>query len=387
MILRKKRQSMAIITYGGWFNTFQRPHHFARYLTRNFETCVINNVVGVPFRGYGYMSEQRDLVDRISNIYILKEGERFSFIRAINRRLIGLQRFFRFRSRDFLDSDIVYTWHIENIDYLKHCRDKFLIYDAMDDWAAFSDSIDSRLIDNENALVERADLVLAVSRKLYDRHRKLNKNTRLIPNGVDTDYFCKALEYVKRETDILHTYRGRKVVGYVGGIHDWVDVDLIVETATLLPDTVFVLIGPALKTLQPKFSGVENIIYLGPKPYSELIPLVSYFHVGIIPFKLNLLNESTNPIKLYEYLGAGLPVVSTGMPEVVSLAADGVVYIADEPASFAERIKEAIAASDDLRFVDERRRIAEVNSWASRAELLLDLISAGMDSRIGGEGP
>jgi glycosyltransferase involved in cell wall biosynthesis len=251
----------------------------------------------------------------------------------------------------------------------------------MDDWAAFSETREQRLIDNENALVARADIVLAVSRKLYDRHRQLNSNTYLVPNGVDTEYFGRVREYVKRETDMLHEYRGRPVVGYVGGIHDWVDVDLIVETALLLPDTSFVLIGPALKSLKQKLEGIPNLAYLGPKPYSDLVGYMSYFSVGIIPFKLNLLNESTNPIKLYEYLGAGLPVVSTSMKEVVPHAAEGVVYVADEPAAFAERIREAVSTADDPRHVGERQRIAGDNSWEERAGLLLDLIDAALARR------
>ncbi len=384
MTEQSKKPTMSIVTYGGWFNTFQRPHHFARYLTRRFDTHVTNNIVGLPFRGYGYMAEQKDLVNRISNIYILKEGERFPLIKSINDVLIRLQSCGRYRSRAFRNSEIVYTWHIEDISYLKHCQGKFLIYDAMDDWAAFSDNIDQRLIDNENRLVARADVVLAVSRKLYEKHRVLNKNTYLLPNGVDHDFFRAALTYEKKESDFLREFKGKPVVGYVGGIHDWVDVDLIVETAKLLREVTFVLIGPALKSLKPKLEGIANLVYLGPKPYSELIQYISYFTVGIIPFKLNLLNESTNPIKLYEYLGAGLPVVSTGMQEVVPYAAEGVVYVADQPASFAAGILDAISAAGNPLLIRERLKMAELNSWSSRAEMLLELIDTMFGSRTAG---
>jgi len=375
-----RKHSISIVTYGGWFNTFQRPHHLARYLTNRFNTNVVNNIVGVPFRGYGYMTEQKHLVDKISNIYILKEGDRFPLIKSINNILIRLQSYFKYRMREFRNSEIVYTWHIEDIHYLKHCKGKFLIYDAMDDWAAFSDKIDQQLIDNENEIVARADMVLAVSRKLYEKHSLLNKNTYLVPNGVDTKFFGKALTFRKEEGDFLYGFKDRPIAGYVGGIHDWVDVDLIVETAKLRKDTIFVLIGPALRSLKPKLEGVENIVYLGPKPYSELIRYVSYFDVGIIPFKLNLLNESTNPIKLYEYLGAGLPVVSTGMREVMQYAADGIVAIADDPATFSAKIADAIALSDNPLLIKERLKIAEQNSWESRAEMVLSLIETKFGS-------
>lgn len=372
---------MSIITYGGWFNTFQRPHHFARYLTERYDTRVVNNIVGVPFRGYGYMAEQRDLVNGISNIYILKGEDRLPLIKSVNRLLIKAQSLSMLRSREFRESDLVYTWHIEDTGYLGKCRDKFLIYDAMDDWAAFFDDREQRLTDNEYEVAARADLVLAVSRKLYDRLKGVNRNTHLIPNGVDSDYFGTATTYARNENDPLYDYRNQKTVGYVGGIHDWVDVDLMVETARLLPEMLFVLIGPALKSLKPKFAGVGNIVYLGPRPYSELIRHVSYFHAGIIPFKLNLLNESTNPIKLYEYLGAGLPVISTAMPEVVCHRAEGVVHIAYGPEEFAGEIVKAVAMTDDRACRERRLKLAAENSWASRAGLLLELIEEGLAKR------
>jgi O-antigen biosynthesis protein len=167
----------------------------------------------------------------------------------------------------------------------------------------------------------------------------------------------------------------------VGGIHDWVDVELIVETARRMPEITFVLIGPTLKSLKPKLEGIPNLLSLGPKPYSELISYMAYFTVGIIPFKLNLLNESTNPIKLYEYLGTGLPVVSTGMQEVVVYEADGVVYIADDPESFGDRIIKAIATSTDPELINRRLGIAAGNSWASRAEQIMSGIETGLSSR------
>ncbi len=378
------RRKLSIITYGGWFNTFQRPHHLARYLGQQYETCVINNSIRLPFRGYGYMAEQAELVDRIQNMFLLKEDPRFPFLKGINRVLTRCQNYFVFRSRGLRESEIVYTWQIEDISYLERCTDKFVVYDAMDDWAAFAETIDQRLIDNENEVVARADLVLAVSRKLYDRHSRLNKNTLLVQNGVDEVFFRAAVTHEKKTGDELHGYRDKPVVGYVGGIHDWVDVDLIAETARLLPGITFVLIGPVLKTLKPKLEGIPNLLTLGPKPYSELISYLAYFSVGIIPFKLNLLNESTNPIKLYEYLGAGLPVVSTAMPEVVAYQADGVVSIADDPAAFSTRIVEALATSRDSGRMAQRLEIAAANSWAARASLVMSAIDAGVGSRLQG---
>jgi len=367
------RRRMAFITMGSWFCTFQRPHHFASNWREFFNICVINHKAMLA-PDDAYSAEERDIVDSILNVYSLRGGGRLPFINDVNEKIRGYQYKRRFGSDPFRGAEVVYTWNVQNLDYLGYCGDKVLIYDAMDDWAAFDGAATDEITENERRVAGRADIVLAVSDKIYDRLVRVNPNTHLLRNGVDAEYFGSAQDYKKSEADILYKHRDKKLVGYVGHISTWVDIDLIIETAKILDPCVFVVIGPIKKSLANKFDGIKNILYLGPKPYSELVSYISYFDAGIIPFKMNLLNESTNPIKMYEYLGAGLPVVSTGMQEVAKYEKEGVVYIGNTPEEFSAKILEALKTSSDEELAAERMRIARDNSWHSKADFVLHLI-------------
>lgn len=376
-----KSPSIAIVTNGGWFNTFQRPHHFARYLRTEYQLEVMNNVVWLPFRGYGYMQEQAELVDGIRNLYLLKGQDRYRPIGFCNKLLLKLQNPLWYRSDSFRDTDVVYTWQLDDLSYLRHCDGKLVVYDAMDDWAAFGAAVDQRIIEHELQVVERADIVLTVSDKLQQRFGAIHPNTHLIRNGVDDAFFGTVPQYRRGSDDELRDLEGKPVAGYVGGLHDWVDVELLVQAAACCPEINFVVIGPASPGIEPLLGRQSNIRYLGPRPYSALPAYLAYFSVGLIPFKVNLLNESTNPIKLYEYLGAGLPVVSTGLPEVVALQQPGVVTIADTPQAFADQIRMTCSRANSIEQVTQRCRIAAQNSWASRTDHLRELITAARCSR------
>lgn len=376
-----KRPSLAIVTNGGWFNTFQRPHHFARYLRTEYHLEVMNNAVWLPFRGYGYMQEQSGLVDDIRNLYLFKGQERYPGIGFCNKLLLRLQNPLWYRSESFRNAQVVYTWQLDDLSYLRHCDNKLVIYDAMDDWAAFGAAVDQRIIGHELQVVQRADIVLTVSDKLQQRFSQIHPNAHLIRNGVDAPFFGAVPQYRRSKEDELHDLEGRAVAGYVGGLHDWVDLNLLVQAAACAPEIIFVVIGPASPGVEPLLAQQPNIRYLGPRPYSALPGYMAYFSVGLIPFKCNLLNESTNPIKLYEYLGAGLPVVSTGLPEVVAMERPGVVAIADTPERFAGEIRLACNRIDTPEQTAERCRIAAENSWESRAASLCSLIAAARDGR------
>ncbi len=370
------RPSLAIITNGGWFNTFQRPHHFARYLQEDYLLKVMNNVIWLPFRGYGYMQEQAGLVDSIHNLYLLKGQERYRLAGFCNKLLLKLQNPLWHASADFQEAEVVYTWQLDDLSYLKRCDGKVVVYDAMDDWAAFGATVNQRIIDHELEMLERADVVLTVSDKLQQRLARLHPNTHLIRNGVDAAFFGTVPQHQPGADDELAELSGKQVAGYVGGLHDWVDVDLLVQAAACCPEVHFVVIGPASPGVEPLLASQPNIRYLGPRPYSALPGYMAYFSVGLIPFKCNLLNESTNPIKLYEYLGAGLPVVSTGLPEVVALQKPGVVAIANTPEAFAEEIRLACNHANTPELLAQRSQIAAQNSWVARSTQLRALIKA-----------
>lgn len=358
------KPKMIVIPVEGWFTTFQRPHHFARYFKEEYEIIVIQKKY-IGGKAYGYASAQALLVDRIVNIYLLRGGGRLAWIRSFNEMIYRLQ-LRRSLNKLVVENSVIYTWNVADKTCLSFKNNTHLIYDAMDDWSAF-DGRESVIAKCELELARQSDVVLAVSDKLFRRFSKINSNTILVRNGADTSYFRGARTHLKSPKDALYRYNQKTIIGYVGHLGGWVDSSLIAECAAKLPEFIFVVIGPGSSDTVQLLRTQQNIIYVGAVPYDQLIPYLAYFSVGLIPFVLNKLNESTNPIKLYEYLATGIPVVSTAMPEVLQYEEEGVVYVSDRN-MFSQAITRAAHHADKPDLRARRFEVALNNSWKSRAK-------------------
>jgi len=162
-------------------------------------------------------------------------------------------------------------------------------------------------------------------------------------------------------------------LGFFGLIREWVDLELLASVARRRPDWHIVLLGDSTIDLSP-YQNLPNIHFLGRKRYEELPAYCKQFDVGLIPFKVNELTRAVNPIKLREYLAAGLPVVSTPLPEI-SLLKKRCVYVADTADGFIEAVELALAVSSKERFEQSLAMARE--TWAAK----IDLICQHLDSR------
>jgi len=219
-------------------------------------------------------------------------------------------------------------------------------------------------------LFDRAAASLASAGELYRSKKEMAPRLAIIPNGADVAHFCCARQPGTAAPEELKDLP-RPLVGYIGAISDWLDQELLRAAALAHPDWSVVLIGPVdtdascLKTL-------PNVRLLGHKAYSELPSYLNCFDVAVIPFKINELTRGVNPVKLYEYLAAGKPVVSSDLPEVRPFRP--LVSIAREPDQFVRKIEEELAA-DSPEKAAERLRVAGLNSWEARAAAAVDIIS------------
>lgn len=249
-----------------------------------------------------------------------------------------------------------------------------LVYDCMDRWSAFPDAARDpewleRVLDAERSLISRADVIFCSAQGLYDSMcREAPGRALLLRNGVNAEHF-KAAD-LACPADIANL--PRPIVGYVGAVAEWLDFALLREAARLRPDWSFVLVGPQFRgrtmgdpKLLATISDIPNVHLLGARPYAEIPAYLSAFDVATIPFKIEQLTNDTNPIKVYEYLAAGLPVVSTPLPEVAGLAQVRRAASAEE---FVASCDSAIAERHEPALVGLRRAIAEENSWDRRAE-------------------
>jgi len=239
-----------------------------------------------------------------------------------------------------------------------------LIYDCMDLHMGFSNSSPFMRKAEQN-LLKTSDLVFATSRTLYNHAINQNDQTLLIPNGTDFEFFSQAQKQTKIE-EITHI--SKPILGYYGAIADWFDTSLVGALARDHSEWHFLLIGSTeLADLEP-LDDLANITLLGEKPYSELPEFLSYFDVCLIPFKQIPLTQATNPVKLYEYLSAGKPVVGTRLNELSYY--HEYVRLAETKEEWAKAIQQSLAEGKDPIFIKKHLAFARENTWDKRVELV-----------------
>ena len=192
-----------------------------------------------------------------------------------------------------------------------------VIYYCVDEYTAFTGASHG-LKEIEDSLFRRADLVIVSAEKLFDSKKHFNPNTFVIRHGTDWHHFRTALcPELPLPVDIADL--PRPIIGFHGLLADWVDYELIKKVAERFENGSVVLVGQTSVDAKQKIKvldGVPNIHMLGRKPYEELPAYCKAFDVALNPFEINELTLAANPLKVREYLAAGLPVVSTDIPEV-----------------------------------------------------------------------
>lgn len=242
-------------------------------------------------------------------------------------------------------------------------RDMFgwpIVYDCMDDHASFSTSSNAMSV-VEDRLVAQADLVAVTADILHENVREKAQRTVMVRNACDCDHFAATPKPSKRRAGVT--------VGFYGAIADWFDSDLMTGLAKLRPDWRFELIGSTFTGRVRWLKRLKNVTLLGEKPYAKLPQLVAGWDCHIIPFKRTPLTEATNPVKAYEMLATGKPLVAVDLPELRPMARDGLLTLADDAAGFAKAIEQALAHDSDLER-DRRRAFAVRNTWQERFNVL-----------------
>jgi glycosyltransferase involved in cell wall biosynthesis len=154
----------------------------------------------------------------------------------------------------------------------------------------------------------------------------------------------------------------------------WLDVELLVSVARSLADHQFVLVGPWNIDLSA-LRGLPNLHILGPRPYADMPSYFRHADVGVIPFRRTELTDCFNPVKLFDYFAAGLPVVSTDLAEVRRLASPA--WLASDAPAFTALVAGAVGRRD----APEHRAFARANDWQRRFEVVDSLIARALDSR------
>lgn len=236
---------------------------------------------------------------------------------AINQRILRWT-IGALRAQLAIDRFQLWTFLPNTGDLVGALGEDLAVYYCVDEWATFSNLDPAATARAERRLLERVDLTFATSRALVAKKRQVCPLTYHAPHGVDHALFASALDAATGLPPDLAALPGPRI-GFYGTLRDLIDLELIAGIARARPRWSLALIGQQLCDLSA-LAGLPNVHLLGQKPHAQLPAYCRGFDVGLIPYKIEDRIAFVNPLKLREYLSAGVPVVATPMPEVQPLA-------------------------------------------------------------------
>lgn len=253
-----------------------------------------------------------------------------------------------------------------------------LVYDVMDDLSSFHIAPPA-LAMRQRRLLAEADVVFTGGRSLHDQVSQQRPHScHLFPSGVEPQHYARSRTLRRPHTT--------PVAGFVGVVDERMDLDLVAGLAERLADWRIEIVGPVLKISPDTLPEAPNLNWWGPREYADLPEVMAGFDVALMPFARNKATRSISPTKTLEYLAAGLPVVSTRVPDVVA-DYGSVVHFADDAAGFAAACRQVLGQSSR----DRDRRLSAIRTardWDTIAEAMhaiLSACSAAADAQLEGE--
>ena len=245
---------------------------------------------------------------------------------------------------------------------------KRTVYDCVDRHSAYPGHIDPKVVDEmEEDLARSCGCVFATAQGLYERLKAFNENTHLIPNGCAFELFNTAAD-MEKEGVSPH-------FGFVGMLQECLDYDCIRAVAEAFPDGKVTLIGRTLPGVDMSWTdNYPNVEMKGLVPQRELPGYIKDFDVCLNVFADNDLSRDVSPLKFYEYLATGKPVVSTLVPLQVLDYVD-CIYLAETPDEFVTRCREALEEGPDSPKRTERIEAARRNSWDEKVAEMKEILA------------
>lgn len=303
---------------------------------------------------------------------------RWAFVRALNRRLLlaNLRRAVR---RLGLGDPILLIFSPNVADVVGRLGERLAVYYCIDELTGYREVDSTALAASETELMNMVDCVIACSQALADRRSEEHPHTYYVPHGVDWESFSRVVtDHLEVPAD-LAALPG-PVIGFFGFLSDdWIDFELVDHLARSHPEWSIVLIGRVKGDLRSLVTAT-NVHYLGMRRFEDLPAYCAGFDVGIVPFALNELTRHSSPLKLLEYLAAGLPVVSVDIPEVHRYRE--FVAIASDRDDFVRHVERALADDTTERQVQRSDRM-RVETWEYRLEQIGEILEERRRGRAG----
>jgi glycosyltransferase involved in cell wall biosynthesis len=258
-----------------------------------------------------------------------------------------------------------------------------VIYQCIDEHSASPGAPREHVRTLEQQLMHDADLVITTSKSLFDAKREFNPATVCLQNVADASMFSKALNADLSIPDDLRALK-KPVAGFIGNLSSYkVDFELVRGLAWHNPDWAFVLIGEIgigeSKTGIDVLTTLPNVVLLGPRPYEQLPAYVKGFDVCLIPFALNEVTENCFPMKFFEYMASGKPVVSTPLPNLQNYAE--FCHLASGVEAFGAAMRQALAEDLTHGKIQARIALAMEHSWGLRIHQLSQIVHGTLEHK------
>ncbi|MBA4492188.1 glycosyltransferase [Paracoccus sp. S1E-3] len=370
-----------VLSIINWDFRTQRPQHLASEMAR-----AGHRVFFIEMETSDGPAEAREVAP---NVYVLRLSQRgMGFVKPYSGDVpVASQRawvdhFYNFADRIGVTprAHVViehpYWWN-----FARHLAPQFqLTFDCMDEIAGFSNT-EQAILDAEEDMIAKADHMIVSSQYLHDKYAP-KRPVRLVRNGTDVSHFVRD-EEADRIPDFLagKLRDGAIRVGYVGAIAEWFDTDLLEEVARQNPDFDIHLCGAVTAEHPARLNKLPNVTMHGEILYADVPAFLKAMDVLIIPFQLVPIIQACDPVKFYEYSAVKKPTVSTALPELAR--AGDLVTTANDPAGFAQGIRDAAAKSADPMVGAALRAYALENAWSYRAaDMLAEMESAPLLSVV-----
>ena len=274
---------------------------------------------------------------------------------------------------------IVCTPSWEN--YISNSSFDIICYDYLDSIKVHSTNRNyNKIRVKHEKLILKSDIIFTTAKKLKEDIFSISTDKKVITvtNGVDPNFFEKNANFYKI-SDYKKT--NRTVVGYVGALYNWIDLDLILECAKSLLEVDFVLIGP-ISDENKKYliNKPKNVFVLGKKEYNQIPAYIKMFDIAIIPFKKGEISETTDPIKVYEYFSLGKPVISTYMKQLTPFNGN-LLKMINTKEEFIDAIN-FFLEKDNKHWKNKRKAIAYKNTWSDKSNSILNSIMEYYNKKI-----
>ena len=306
---------------------------------------------------------------------VLPFFNKFRWVNKLNQKRQAAFVRKKMREHGFGDETVLWCYSPSSCDIVEQVPHSSLVYDCVDRHSAYKGHITPEVVDGmERDLAKPADQVFATAVGLAETLEKINPTTKMIPNGAAYEIFSR----VQTEKDTLRGPEDMKdlkhpVYGFVGMLQECIDYALIEKLAKERPDATIFLIGRTLPGVDlSHLKQYKNIVFHGLVPQPELPAYLSQMDVCLNVFRAGALSKDVSPLKFYEYLATGKPVVSTREPLQVEDFKD-VVYIAHNEDEFLALCDEA-ARENDPEKTAKRLAYGEQCSWTERVRQMEEVL-------------